>query len=88
MFEIGTAFAVFFLIWWVMLFAILPFGMRTQEEEKDVTLGTASSAPSGRHIGRALLINTVVSLLIFGAYLFVSQYLGIGFDSLPRIGPV
>jgi predicted secreted protein len=85
---IGTSFAVFFLIWWVMLFAVLPFGLRTQEEEKDVTLGTTSSAPSGRHIGRALLINTIVSLVIFGAGYFAAHYLGIGFDSLPRFGPV
>jgi predicted secreted protein len=84
---IGTSFAVYFLIWWVTLFVVLPFGLRTQEEDNNVTLGTTSSAPSGRHIGRALVINTIVSLLIFGAYFFCSHYLGIGFDSVPRISP-
>lgn len=84
---IGTSFAVFFLIWWVMLFAVLPFGLRTQEENEDVTLGTVPSAPSGRHIARALVINTIVSLAIFGGFYFASQYLGIGFDSIPKISP-
>jgi predicted secreted protein len=45
---IGTSFAVYFLIWWVTLFVVLPFGLRTQEEDNNVTLGTTSSAPSGR----------------------------------------
>ncbi len=83
----GTSIAVYFLIWWVMLFAILPFGLKTQEEDGDVTLGTTSSAPSGRHVGRALILTTVVSLVIFAAGYFVSHHWGVGFDSIPKIGP-
>ncbi len=40
-----TAAAVFFIIWWIVLFAMLPLGLRTQDDEDDVTLGTVSSAP-------------------------------------------
>jgi predicted secreted protein len=82
-----SAFAVFFIIWWVVLFAILPFSLRTQDEEGDVTLGTASSAPQGRHMGRALLRTTVVAFMIFGAYLLATRWFGYGFGDLPRIAP-
>ncbi|HWT31144.1 MAG TPA: DUF1467 family protein, partial [Propylenella sp.] len=36
--------AIFFVIWWVVLFAVLPFGVRSQHEMNDVTLGTEHGA--------------------------------------------
>ncbi len=30
--PITTAVAIFFLIWWVVLFAVLPWGIRSQHE--------------------------------------------------------
>ncbi|HLP68793.1 MAG TPA: DUF1467 family protein, partial [Rhizobium sp.] len=41
-----SAFAVYFIIWWITLFAVLPIGMRTQDEEKDVVPGSVGSAPA------------------------------------------
>jgi predicted secreted protein len=43
-----TYFAIYFIVWWITLFAVLPFGLKTQDENEDVTLGTVSSAPRGR----------------------------------------
>ena len=79
--------AVFFLIWWVTLFAIQPFSLRTQDDERDVTLGTVSSAPKGPHMLRAMLRTTIVSALILGAYYAVTRGLGVSFDDIPRIVP-
>ena len=47
-----------FIMWWLVLFAILPFGLRTQDEDEDVTLGTVSSAPRGPHMLRAVVRTT------------------------------
>ena len=82
-----SALAVYFILWWIVLFATLPFSLRTQDDEGEVTLGTTSSAPQGRHIGRAMLRATVVSLLIFGALVLATRYFGLGIDDLPRIVP-
>ena len=82
-----SAFAVFFILWWLVLFAMLPFSLRTQDDEGDVTLGTTPSAPRGAHMARALLRTTVVTLLIFGLYLLVTRWLGYGLDDIPRIVP-
>lgn len=79
--------AVYFIIWWVTLFAVLPFGLRTQEEDGDVTLGTTASAPRGPHVRRAMLRSTIVSSLIFGALWVMTQQLGWHFDDIPRIVP-
>lgn len=81
-----SIFAVFFVIWWVVLFAVLPFGVRTQSENQDVTLGTTESAPSLHRMGRSLLITTLVSIFITGAFYGLSAA-GYGFDAIPRIIP-
>ena len=41
-----------------MPFAMLPLGLRTQDDEDDVTLGTVSSAPRlGAHDGPVLFLH-------------------------------
>jgi predicted secreted protein len=82
-----SIFAVFFVLWWLVLFATLPFSLRTQDDEEEVTLGTASSAPHGAHIGRAMLRTTVVSLAIFAALYVLTAMISLGVDDLPRIVP-
>lgn len=82
-----SVFAVYFILWWIVLFATLPFSLRTQDDERDVTLGTVSSAPKGPHMLRAMLRTTIVSALILGAYYAVTRGLGVSFDDIPRIVP-
>jgi predicted secreted protein len=82
-----SAAAVYFIIWWVVLFATLPFGLHTQDENKDVTLGTVPSAPHGPHMLRAFVRTTLISAIIFGILLLLSRGLGLDFDDIPRIVP-
>lgn len=79
--------AVFFVVWWLVLFAVLPFSLRTQDEDGEVTLGTPASAPKGPHVLRAMLRTTLVTAIILAIYLVLTRYYGLGFDDLPRIGP-
>lgn len=79
--------ALFFVVWWVALFASLPFGLRTQDDESDVTLGTVSSAPRGPHMLRAVLRTTVIALVVIAALCLVVEVAGFGVDDLPRIVP-
>ncbi|HEX5934708.1 MAG TPA: DUF1467 family protein [Pseudorhizobium sp.] len=79
--------AVYFIIWWITLFAVLPLGMRSQDDEGEVTLGTVGSAPARFRLGRVLLLTTGISALIYGGWYAVSTYFGISVSSLPRIVP-
>ena len=63
--PITTAIAIFFLIWWVVLFAVLPWGIRSQHEHGDIVPGTDPGAPAIPRLGRKLLWTTLVSALIF-----------------------
>ncbi len=57
--------AIYLIIWWLTLFAVLPFGLRTQAEDGDIVPGTHESAPSRPRIGRVFLVNTLVATIAF-----------------------
>jgi Predicted secreted protein len=79
--------AVYFIIWWIMLFVSLPLGLRTQDEEQEVVMGTTPSAPAGRHMLRAIIITTLLSFVVMGLFLLVTRVLGYSFDDIPNIMP-
>ena len=85
--NVATWIALGFIVWWTALFAVLPFGHRTQEEDDNVTLGTVPSAPSRPRIWRALLITTAITVLVVAAVYGVVEVLGVTFDSLPQMIP-
>ena len=53
---------VYVVIWWVVLFAVLPWGVRTQENPEP---GMASSAPVEPRILRKFMITSLVALLVW-----------------------
>lgn len=57
--------AVYIVVWWMTLFVVLPFGVRTQEEAGDVVPGTPESAPARIRLLRILGINTIVATIVF-----------------------
>ena len=67
----ATAAAVFFLIWWVVLFAVLPWGVRSQQEGGEVTPGTDPGAPAVPKLGRKLMWTTIVAGIVFAAFYVV-----------------
>ena len=64
--AVATAIAIYFLIWWIMLFAVLPWGVRNQEESGEVTPGTDPGAPATHRVWHKLGWTTVVATTIFG----------------------
>ncbi|WP_370853025.1 DUF1467 family protein [Pararhizobium haloflavum] len=86
--SIFSAFAVYFIIWWVTLFAILPIGVRTQADDDDIILGTAESAPVKANLGQKALLTTLVSAVVFAVYFVTTSVYGLSFESIPRIVPI
>lgn len=85
--QILSSLAVYFVVWWITLFAVLPFGLRTQAEDMHVILGTVESAPTKFQAWRVVLTTTLVSALVYGTWYVASHYLGLTVDSLPQIVP-
>jgi len=69
--PITTAVAIFFLIWWVVLFAVLPWGIRSQHEAGEIVPGTDPGAPAVPKLGRKLIWTTLVSVVLFVAFYVV-----------------
>lgn len=63
--SITLSIALYFVIWWTTLFAVLPIGMRTQGEAGEVVPGTPESAPAKPRMARILVINTIVAAVVF-----------------------
>ena len=65
--SVTFAVAVYLIIWWTVLFAVLPIGLRTQGEDGAVVPGTPESAPTAPRLVRVTLLTTVISALVFAA---------------------
>ncbi|MET4632678.1 DUF1467 family protein [Kaistia defluvii] len=62
--PIYSIFAVYFIVWWLVIFIVLPFGVRTHDEQGDVLLGTTESAPANLRLVRKMIITSVISAII------------------------
>jgi predicted secreted protein len=78
--TVTTALAIYFLIWWVTLFAVLPWGVRSQHEggqgSGGIVPGTDPGAPTTFRLGRKLLWTTLVAGAVYavGAVIYVEHW--------------
>jgi predicted secreted protein len=72
--SISLAIAIYIVLWWTVLFAVLPIGVRTQGEDGSVVPGTPASAPTAPRLVRVALLTTLISALIFGSFWAAVRY--------------
>ena len=65
--SVSFAIAIYVVIWWTVLFAILPIGVRTQGEDGTIVPGTPESAPTRPRLLRVVLLTTLVSAVVFAS---------------------
>lgn len=81
--DVALGFALFFMTWWLLLFAVLPFGVRTQEDEQNIVPGTPSSAPHKFNWKKVFFINTIVSIIAFAFIMYALEKNWLG-TSMPQ----
>ena len=81
----ATIIAIYFIIWWVVLFAILPWGVRSQQESGEVAPGTDPGAPAAHLVWRKLLWTTVTVAVVFGIAMAVYKADLVPLELLKRI---
>ena len=73
--PVATGLAIFFLIWWVVLFAVLPWGIRSQHEGQDMVPGADPGAPTRAKIRWKLAWTTLVAAAIYAvAYVVYAEH--------------
>ncbi len=81
--SLSLSLATYFIVWWLTLFMVLPFGVKTQEEEGDVVPGSVESAPAVPEILKKGLITTIIAGFFFAIIYSVYTYNLISIDDIP-----
>ena len=81
--SLSLALAIYVILWWTVLFAVLPIGVRTQGEDGAVVPGTPESAPHRPRLLPKMLATTVVASLMFAAVYAIVVHRVITLDQIP-----
>ena len=76
--PIPMAIATFFTMWWIVLFAVLPFGVRSQQESGEGVPGSEAGAPQAPLLLRKALWTTLVTTVLFVALMAFMAFENVG----------
>ena len=62
--RISGGLALYFVIWWILLFAVLPFGVRSQAEAGEVVRGSEPGAPALPALREKAIWTTLVASIV------------------------
>jgi predicted secreted protein len=69
--KIQSMIAIYFIMWWLILFTILPLGVRNAAEEGvEVEEGNDAGAPVAHGLVWKAALTTVVTSVVFGIFYF------------------
>lgn len=84
--TIAFSLAIYFIVWWIVLFAMLPIGVRTSEEAGEkATPGQAESAPQFPNLLPKMLATTVVATIVFAVLYVIIEHRAITLDEIPLL---
>lgn len=69
--NIVTGIVLYAIIWFMTLFVILPFRVKSQSEEGDVIPGTPGSAPADPALRKRFLITTLIAAVIWACIAWI-----------------
>ena len=71
--NIATIILVFVISWWMVFFAVLPIGVRAQNEtEEGVEKGTVPSAPANPNLKKKMLLTRLIAVVFTVGYYFLA----------------
>jgi predicted secreted protein len=74
-FSTPMTIAILFTTWFTVLFAVLPFGVRSQQEEGTFVEGTDPGAPVAPKLWIKALWTTVLTAIVYGILVLVVRLL-------------
>jgi len=80
--RVSTVIAIYFLIWWIVLFAVLPWGVHRQDVDGEIPAGSDPGAPALPRLAAKLMWTTVVASAVFGLLYLAYVYRLVGLDEL------
>jgi len=74
--QTPLAIAVFLTIWWIVLFTVLPLGVRSLHEDGETPAGSDPGAPLAPMLLKKAGITTAIAIVVFGAFLLIVKAMG------------
>ncbi|MFG1419131.1 DUF1467 family protein [Xanthobacter sp. V0B-10] len=81
--SVAAVVAIYFVAWWITLFAVLPWGVRAQGTGAGVAPGTDPGAPARPMLLRKVLVTTLLSALVTGAIVYLVTSGIVALEDLP-----
>jgi predicted secreted protein len=67
-----SALAIYFVVWWIVLFAVLPWGTRPVAEPDSQTGWRGAPARTG--LGRKVIATTILAAIVWGLIVAAFEY--------------
>lgn len=74
--DIITSIIVYLLIWWTVIFTVLPYGNKPDEK---VQTGNATSAPANPRLKKKFLVTTLISFFVWLVIAGIIHYTNFSF---------
>ncbi len=82
--TLASAIAIYFIIWWLVLFLVLPFGIRNAHETGEtIEEGNEPGAPINPHLVQKAVITTILATAVFAVFYLAFTRGWLNLDSLP-----
>ena len=75
------SFFIYIVVWWVVLFAVLPWGVQREENPE---LGHDPGAPAVTHLKKKLIATTLITFMLWGIGVFLFVHYGLSLTMLER----
>ncbi|MFM8748181.1 MAG: DUF1467 family protein [Aestuariivirga sp.] len=80
----ASGIAIYFIVWWVCLFIVLPFGVKNAAEAGEaVEPGNEQGAPVAPMLWRKIIATTLLACAVFALIWAQASYKWIGFEDIP-----
>jgi predicted secreted protein len=77
---LGSVF-IYIVVWWVVLFAVLPWGVRRHESPE---AGHDPGAPAVTHLKQKLIVTTLITFVLWGIGVFLILHYHLSLTMLER----
>jgi len=81
--SVGAVVAIYFIVWWVSLFAVLPWGVRSQAESADVVPGTDPGAPVRPLMLYKVIATSLIALVVTAGIIYLMTSGIISLEDIP-----
>jgi len=80
-----TGIAVYFVLWWLIIFIVLPWGVKGQHEEGKIVRGSEPGAPTKARMKRKAIQTTILTAIVWVIIFVIVKYKLIDIDNIPFI---